>query len=818
MPLSVCCMTHAPPGRVAAMLELLRPVADEIVVAADDRIEEAGLSPLVAVADRVIRFPYARPTERATAWLHAQCSGDWTFRIDADEIASPALVEALPALTGGDDLTHYWVPRLWLWPDTGRFLDTWPWRPDYQPRLIRNDPALARFPGAMHSWPVVLGPSRSIEEPVYHAETLAPRDEREGKARRYERLRPGRRQAGLPMNQGVYVPERRGSPRTAPVPEGDRAAIDRVVAGGAARPRSARRRASADAPSSAAPAPIGRAERSEIDRLWEGRALGPGAYRARLELLDSDRAMVQGEHRAFDVRVQNLGDETWPWGPEGRPAIRLSYRWRDARGEEATSGSAETPLPAPLHPGDSARVPVEVAAPSRPGRFVLELDVVHSRVRWFGCAASAEIDVVARRRVAFMGGFSHLRDVGADAALSAHLRQLTELAPEFEPILLGEQPEALAERFGHRSALSVEPYLLDGLSRDTRRSVALPRLAWRTAVLVRAARELRDRGVAPRWLAASGRAFLEALAGAELLVAVGAGSMSSHESIEVLWPQAAGILAADALGIQVVVSGITAGPFEGAADRALAGLALRRPSLITVRDRGRSARALRRLAVPRGRIREGADDAVALEPALPELVDEQLAVLGLEPETPFAAVSLAASPASLACATAVAGAIDRLAQHHGLAMVFVPMRLQGRESDDRAARTLLSLVEAPERFHVLHPLPEDDLVLGVVGRARLALGTRYLLSAFATTRGVPAVGVLADDRAEASAAALAGLGNGSVALLPPGTSGEELASAAEAQLARGAGQPVEPAEPLPSVRQLLTTVGVESAARAARSP
>jgi hypothetical protein len=39
MSLSVCCLTADPPVQVVASLSLLREVADEIVIAADDRIE-----------------------------------------------------------------------------------------------------------------------------------------------------------------------------------------------------------------------------------------------------------------------------------------------------------------------------------------------------------------------------------------------------------------------------------------------------------------------------------------------------------------------------------------------------------------------------------------------------------------------------------------------------------------------------------------------------------------------------------------------------------------------------------------------------------
>jgi FkbM family methyltransferase len=48
-----------------------------------------------------------------------------------------------------------------------------------------------------------------------------------------------------------------------------------------------------------------------------------------------------------------------------------------------------------MGPGADAIVPMVVEAPPRPGRYVLEIDLVHEFVRWLGCAVRVEIDVRA---------------------------------------------------------------------------------------------------------------------------------------------------------------------------------------------------------------------------------------------------------------------------------------------------------------------------------------------------------------------------------------------------------------------------------------
>jgi hypothetical protein len=149
MSLSICCAT-ANPDRAAAVLSTLREVADEIVVAVDVSGGEQDLTPLGAVADRLFEIELDMFLETAMTWLHAQCSADWILRVDDDEVLSADLLEQLPELTLARDVVQYWFARRWLYPDAGHWLEEWPWFPDFQGRLVRNDTRLW-FPGLCHS-------------------------------------------------------------------------------------------------------------------------------------------------------------------------------------------------------------------------------------------------------------------------------------------------------------------------------------------------------------------------------------------------------------------------------------------------------------------------------------------------------------------------------------------------------------------------------------------------------------------------------------------------------------------------------------------
>jgi hypothetical protein len=419
--LSVCCLSGGRPERLVAILELLRPVADEIVVGVDDRVDRRQLGRVRALADRLEAFPFVEPFERSLAWLHSLCHGDWVFRIDDDETPSPAL---LAALAGRDDaLTHAWVPRRWLWADG--WLDGDPWAPDWQLRLVRA--GAARFPGRLHIPVQADGPHAYLEAPLYHLDLVVnSRARREAKARRYEELRPGLRLGGLPLNAAYYVPELRDDLPVRPLPAEDAALVAHVTGA---------------APSSSAIAvPLSVATREEVDAHWLEGGFAEEDYRARIEL-GRPPAPIAGEVRELDVRVTNRGTRVWPGGAQALPEIRLSYRWE---GVEHLDEQLRTALPRDVGPGESVLVPLAFRAPSRPGRHVLVVDLVHERHRWFGAETTIDVEVRPRRSGVVLVGQppgERAFDLGVEELL-AHMD------PSLEPVLVGPKEDWLRDRFG----------------------------------------------------------------------------------------------------------------------------------------------------------------------------------------------------------------------------------------------------------------------------------------------------------------------------------------------------------------------------------
>jgi inositol phosphorylceramide mannosyltransferase catalytic subunit len=381
MSLSVCLMTTDPPLRIAAILEPLRPYTDEIVIAADARVDEPTLAGYASISDRLSRIEFSFP-ERHMAWLYAQCQGDWILRLDGDEVPSQAFLQRLPTMLASLEVQQFWAPTAWLFSDRGHFLACLPWSTGFVPRLTRNDGTL-RFSGLTHDHAQSVSPREYVGEPFYHLELLiSSEQERLDKAVRYEVARPHLLAAGGGrLNEAFYLPELRDSLELEEVPEEDRATIAQALD---------------PSPTSTEPAQIEHVplvSLAEMDRLWEGRSVGEDAYHAHIELGESSPTLAPSEQRHMYFRVYNEGSERWPAQLDARPAIRLSYRWLDTEGNVLIPEGHRSAFTRPVKPGESLLSPLHVQAPSLAGSYLLEVDLVHEDVRWFDCACRVPVQV-----------------------------------------------------------------------------------------------------------------------------------------------------------------------------------------------------------------------------------------------------------------------------------------------------------------------------------------------------------------------------------------------------------------------------------------
>jgi hypothetical protein len=100
------------------------------------------------------------------------------------------------------------------------------------------------------------------------------------------------------------------------------------------------------------------------------------------------------------VKVTNMSGVTWPALGEEikdnyRNKISLSYHWLSLNGEKIEGPRYE--LPYDLAPRQSITLRVEIKAPSIPGRYIVEFDMVQELVSWFVYKGSktARIEVIS---------------------------------------------------------------------------------------------------------------------------------------------------------------------------------------------------------------------------------------------------------------------------------------------------------------------------------------------------------------------------------------------------------------------------------------
>jgi hypothetical protein len=322
---------------VATLLGQVRAVADEVLVAVDSRLDPTGLGWHAVHADEVFRFEFAEPYERVWPWLLGRCTGDWILWLDGREILSTSVVDDLSSLVGARDVVQYRLPCHYAGPRGWQATAGDPCADE--PRLVRNDYMLWA-PGVAGVVVEHVFPARHLERGYYRLEKPPP-------------------DAHGVRGASIRVPWR-----------------DRRLLAAAARATT-----NPENPRPAPPTPL--VTRAEIDRRWPERELSADAYKA--SILPLYELPPLAGPRVVELLVTNGGAERWPGGSR-RPYVRLAHRWLREDGEPVSADWTDTPLPAAVDAGAGAVVPIYLVPPSEPGRYVLELDLVHGATQRFSCS------------------------------------------------------------------------------------------------------------------------------------------------------------------------------------------------------------------------------------------------------------------------------------------------------------------------------------------------------------------------------------------------------------------------------------------------
>ncbi|MFN2493510.1 MAG: hypothetical protein ABR501_11585 [Pyrinomonadaceae bacterium] len=128
---------------------------------------------------------------------------------------------------------------------------------------------------------------------------------------------------------------------------------------------------------------FGKAQDSARDKNVE---LAASAYRAKISAMQQPAVIKAGSKEALQVKVRNEGDYVWQArAPQGwKNIVTLGDRWLTADGSRVVNDmDARAVLPHNLKPREEAEITLTVTAPQKPGKYILELDMVHEGVTWF---------------------------------------------------------------------------------------------------------------------------------------------------------------------------------------------------------------------------------------------------------------------------------------------------------------------------------------------------------------------------------------------------------------------------------------------------
>ena len=129
------------------------------------------------------------------------------------------------------------------------------------------------------------------------------------------------------------------------------------------------------------------------------------AFRALLAIKDAPTKLRAGQKETVVVRIKNASDVFW-WarGGENNDAnsnrfyIAVGNRWLQEDGKLVTEMDGRIGISKDLRPGEEVEVPLTISAPTTPGNYVLEVDLVQEQVSWFhdkgSPTAKTEVTVV----------------------------------------------------------------------------------------------------------------------------------------------------------------------------------------------------------------------------------------------------------------------------------------------------------------------------------------------------------------------------------------------------------------------------------------
>ena len=108
-------------------------------------------------------------------------------------------------------------------------------------------------------------------------------------------------------------------------------------------------------------------------------------FRAAIVARDVPSKFRPGQKATIELLVKNISASEWPAVGEadGHYAVKLATHWHDNTGIFLSEQGPPTRLPYDVEPGDTVGLSVGVTAPTEPGEYGLEFDLMQEGTGWF---------------------------------------------------------------------------------------------------------------------------------------------------------------------------------------------------------------------------------------------------------------------------------------------------------------------------------------------------------------------------------------------------------------------------------------------------
>ena len=362
--LSVNILTRTSEDRLERLVSELRCFADEILIGVDATSPDRTYEIACDLADVVYRFRLPGQLSPARMLVFDYATGDWILSIDDDESMEVGFDALLPELMADATINHVWFPRKWLVGlDPAEYLHADPWYPNFALRLFRNDRSIVWKPDYTHSQYYVQGSGRLEERAsILHFEMLL-----NNETTRQYKFDMYRRTSG-PSGIEWYAPPP-DTPRRPAALRPPRPLLERAHKG---------------------------VIHSDIRELAP---VGLPPWKARFLSVDCPTTARDGELLLAQATVMNTGELAWPRPSTTNhrwPLLNLANHLLDARGEMLEFDRDRIGIPRLVRPGETVTFIFTLRAPSTPGAYLFEWDMVSEGECWFAACGGD----VARTKLA----------------------------------------------------------------------------------------------------------------------------------------------------------------------------------------------------------------------------------------------------------------------------------------------------------------------------------------------------------------------------------------------------------------------------------